>query len=125
MEIIALLSCFLVIVHIFCSIFIGLSTTKYITVNYLFSSRDEEIKSSLYLDRSKRAFNNLLETFPIFIILFFLSYIRQVDILDLARLWLLFRFLYIPAYLLNLKYFRTIIWMISFLILILIAIKFI
>ena len=124
-EIIALLSCFLIIVHIFCPMFIGLLTTKDVSIDYLFSSRDKEIKSSLYLDRSKRAFNNLLETFPIFIILFFLSYIKQVDILDLARLWLLFRFLYIPAYLLNLKYFRTIIWMISFLILILIAIKFI
>ena len=125
MEIIALLSCLLIIVHIFCPMFIGLLTTKHISIDYLFSSRDNEIKSSIYFDRSKRAFNNLLETLPIFIILFFLSIIKQVDNLDLAFLWLLFRFIYIPAYILNLKYIRTIIWMLSFLILILMGIKFI
>ena len=125
MEIIALLSCFLIIVHIFCPLFIGLFTTKNVSINYLFSSRDEEIKPSIYLERSKRAFTNLLETFPIFIILFFLSMIKQVDVTTLGLFWLLFRLVYIPSYIVGLKYIRTFVWMISFVILILIGIKFI
>ena len=125
MEIIALLSCFLIIVHIFCPLFIGLFTTKDVSINYLFSSRDEEIKPSIYLERSKRAFINLLETFPIFIILFFLSMIKQVDVTNLGLFWLLFRLIYIPSYIFGLKYIRTLVWMISFVILILIGIKFI
>ena len=125
MEIIALLACLLIIVHIFCPMFIGLLTTKDVSINYLFSSRDEEIKPSIYLERSKRAFTNLLETFPIFIILFFLSMIKQVDVTNLGLFWLLFRLIYIPSYIFGLKYIRTLVWMISFVILILIGIKFI
>ena len=123
MEIIALLACLLIIVHIFCPMFIGLFTTKDVSINYLFSSRDEEIKPSIYLERSKRAFTNLLETFPIFIILFFLSMIKQVDVTNLGLFWLLFRLIYIPSYIFGLKYIRTFVWMISFVILILIGIK--
>ena len=125
MEIIGLLTCLLIIVHIFCPMFIGLLTTKDVSIDYLFSSRDEEIKASIYLERSKRAFTNLLETFPIFIILFFLSMIKQVDIANLSLFWLLLRFIYIPSYVLGLKYIRTLVWMPSFVILILIGMKFI
>ena len=125
MEIIALLTCLLIIVHIFCPMFIGLLTTKDVSIDYLFSSRDEEIKASIYLERSKRAFANLLETLPIFIILFFLSMIKQVDIANLSLFWLLLRFIYIPSYVLGLKYIRTLVWMPSFIVLILIGIKFI
>ena len=125
MEIIALLTCLLIIVHIFCPMFIGLLTTKDLSIDYLFSSRDEEIKTSIYLERSKRAFTNLLETFPIFIILLFLSIIKQVDFTNLGLLWLLLRLIYIPSYILGLKYIRTLVWMPSFVILILIGIRFI
>ena len=125
MEIIALFSCILLIVHIFCPVLIGLFTTKDITIDYLFSTRDKEITYSSYFDRSNRAFKNLLETLPIFIILFFLSVFNQVDNFNLALLWILVRLIYIPVYILGLKYFRTFIWMISFLILILMGIKFI
>ena len=125
MEIIALFSCILLIVHIFCPVLIGLFTTKDISIDYLFSSRDKEIKYSSYFDRSNRAFKNLLETFPIFIILFFLSIIKQVDIGNFSLFWLLLRLIYIPSYILGLKYIRTLVWMPSFVILILIGIKFI
>tara|TARA_B100000902_G_C26696653_1_gene615087 strand:- start:80 stop:457 length:378 start_codon:yes stop_codon:yes gene_type:complete len=125
MEIIALLSCLLIIVHIFCPMFIGLLITKDVSIDYLFSSRDEDFKSSIYLERSKRAFTNLLETLPIFIILLFLSMIKQVDITNLGLLWLFLRLIYIPSYIFGLKYIRTLVWMPSFVILILIGIKFI
>ena len=125
MEIIALLTCLLIIVHIFCPMFIGLLTSKDVSIDYLLSSRDEEIKSSIYLERSKRAFTNLLETFPIFIILLLLSMIKQVDVVNLSLFWLFFRLIYIPSYILGLKYIRTLVWMISFVILILIGIRFI
>lgn len=125
MEIIVLLSCLLIIVHIFCPMFIGLLITKDVSIDYLFSSRDKDFKSSIYLERSKRAFTNLLETFPIFMILLFLSMIKQVDITNLGLLWLFLRLIYIPSYILGLKYIRTLVWMPSFVILILIGIKFI
>ena len=125
MEIIALFSCMLLIVHIFCPILIGLITTEDISMDYLFSSRDKEIKYSSYFDRSNRAFKNLLQTLPIFIILFFLSFFNQIDNFNLALLWILIRLIYIPVYILGLKYFRTLIWIISFFILILMGIKFI
>ena len=125
MEIIVLLSCLLIIVHIFCPMFIGLLITKDVSIDYLFSSRDKDFKSSIYLERSKRAFTNLLETFPIFMILLFLSIIKQVDITNLSLLWLFLRLIYIPSYILGLKYIRTLVWMPSFVILILIGIKFI
>ena len=47
------------------------------------------------------------------------------DNFNLTLLWILVRLIYIPVYILGLKYFRTFIWMISFLILILMGIKFI
>tara|TARA_B100000900_G_C20365267_1_gene628061 strand:+ start:457 stop:777 length:321 start_codon:yes stop_codon:yes gene_type:complete len=105
--------------------FIGLLITKDVSIDYLFSSRDEDFKSSIYLERSKRAFTNLLETLPIFIILLFLSMIKQVDITNLGLLWLFLRLIYIPSYIFGLKYIRTLVWMPSFVILILIGIKFI
>tara|TARA_B100001057_G_C22648493_1_gene871123 strand:- start:110 stop:430 length:321 start_codon:yes stop_codon:yes gene_type:complete len=105
--------------------FIGLLITKDVSIDYLFSSRDKDFKSSIYLERSKRAFTNLLETFPIFMILLFLSMIKQVDITNLGLLWLFLRLIYIPSYILGLKYIRTLVWMPSFVILILIGIKFI
>jgi uncharacterized MAPEG superfamily protein len=60
-------------------------------------------------------------------LLFYFSYpfFNQVDNFNLALLWILVRLIYIPVYILGLKYFRTFIWMISFLILILMGIKFI
>ena len=60
-----------------------------------------------------------------FVLLFAYGVFKQVDNFDLALLWILIRFIYIPVYILGLKYFRTFIWMISFLILILMGIKFI
>ena len=48
MEIIALLTCLLIIVHIFCPMFIGLLTTKDVSIDYLFSSRDEELNINLF-----------------------------------------------------------------------------
>ena len=125
MEIVALFSCILLIVHIFCPIIIGLLTTKDISIDYLFSSRDKALKNSYYFDRSNRSFKNLLETFPIFIILFFFSIINHVDNFNLAIMWVLLRLIYIPIYILGLRYIRTFIWVLSFLILILMGIKFI
>ena len=125
MEIVAILLCVLIIVHIFCTILTGLLSVKDISIDYLFSSRDKEITSSLYFDRAKRSFYNLFETLPLFIILFFLSIIKPVENTELAFLWVFIRFVYIPVYIFNLKYLRTIIWITSFIILILMGVKFI
>ncbi len=125
MEIVAILLCVLIIVHIFCTILTGLLSVKDISIDYLFSSRDKEVTSSFYFDRAKRSFYNLFETLPIFIILLFLSIIKPVENTELAFLWVFIRFVYIPVYIFNLKYLRTIIWIKSFIILILMGVKFI
>ncbi len=124
MENILLLSCALIVFHIICPMIIGILSSKDITFNYLFSSRDTEVKTSIFFERSKRTFINLLETFPIFLILMVLSIFKGVDNYNLGMFWLILRFIYIPLYVLNFKYIRTLIWASSFLLLILMLFKF-
>ena len=124
MENIIFLTCLLIGIHIICPMFIGLFFSKEITLDYLFSSRDIKIKAPLFYERAKRSFLNFFETFPIFIILVLVSMIKNVDNFDLSLIWLILRYLYIPVYIFGIKYLRTVIWGLSFITLILMAIKF-
>ena len=124
MENIIFLTCLLIGIHIICPMFIGLFFSKEINLDYLFSSRDIKIKPPLYYERAKRSFLNLYETFPIFIILVLFSMIKNVDNFDLSLIWLILRYLYIPVYIFGIKYLRTVVWGLSFITLILMAIKF-
>ena len=124
MEDIILLSCILIIVHILCPVIIGLLGSKEITIGYLFSSRDKDINVSKIYDRSKRSFLNLFETFPIFVMIILMSMIKNIDNYELGLYWIVLRFVYIPIYIAGLDYIRTIVWMFSFGILVLMGLKF-
>ena len=122
-ENIVLLTLLLILVQIFIPVTIDLLITKKLNFLYLFSSRDNSIKGSLFFDRSQRALKNLFETLPIFITLAILSIIKNVDISFLATLWLATRIIYIPIYIFGVDYVRTILWAVSLVCLIMMGIS--
>ena len=124
-ENIILLACLLVVIQIFVPIVIEYILKRKMDLSDLFSSRDKSIETSIYYNRGKRALSNLLETFPIFIFLVLLSIFREIDNSNLAILWLTFRLIYVPTYILGIDYARTLLWIGSMICLILMGIQFI
>jgi|TARA_B110000914_G_scaffold148583_1_gene130258 uncharacterized MAPEG superfamily protein len=92
-------------------------------LEYLLSSRDEPIEVAPFVGRANRAFLNLLESLPIFLVLAVLSIIQEVDNYDLATYWLGLRFLYFPLYVFNVIYIRSLTWMVSAICLVLMAVS--
>jgi len=124
LENILILSFLLVMIQLTIPMLIEL-LTKNTNLKYFLSSRDENIKISAHAQRANRALKNLLETFPIFIGLAFLSLIKDVDNSSIALFWLTFRIIYVPVYVLGINYIRTGIWAASLICLILMGLKFI
>ena len=84
------------------------------SVPYLASSRDEPPPpQSLTASRAGRAFRNYLESFPAFVALdlAFLATNHPAGIWP--TLWIAARIVYLPLYLFNGIYVRTIVWVIS------------
>ena len=123
-ENIILLTCLLVSLQIFIPILIDFIFMKKLNLLNLFSSRDDNIDNSIYFERGKRAFNNLLETLPIFILLMFLSISKDIDNLNLAALWLTLRVFYFPIYILGINFVRTFVWFGALVCLIMMSLKF-
>ena len=123
-ENILILSFLLVMIQLTIPMLIEL-LTKNTNLKYFLSSRDENTKISAHAQRANRALKNLLETFPIFIGLAFLSLIKDVDNSSIALFWLTFRIIYVPVYVLGINYIRTGIWAASLICLILMGLKFI
>jgi len=123
-ENIILLTCLLVLLQIFIPILIDFIFMKKLNLLNLFSSRDDNIDNSIYFERGKRAFNNLLETLPIFILLMFLSISKDIDNLNLAALWLTLRVFYFPIYILGINFVRTFVWFGALVCLIMMGLKF-
>ncbi|GJL73762.1 MAG: hypothetical protein NMNS01_29610 [Nitrosomonas sp.] len=78
---------------------------------YMLSSRDNPIEPSMLQGRVSRAGVNLQESLPAFLALALLVSIQQVDLAQAATIWLGLRVLYIPCYLLNIIYVRTLVWL--------------
>ena len=123
LEYIIILSFLLVLIQITIPVFISLFS-KSIKLSYLFSSRDKNSDTSIYEDRANRALKNLFETLPIFIGLVLLSITKDVDNASLAFFWLIARVIYVPVYILGVDYFRTVVWAISLITLVLMSVKF-
>ena len=123
LEHIIILSFLLILIQITIPILIGLYS-KNTKMSFLFSSRDENLDTSIYEDRANRALKNLFETFPIFIGVVLLSITKDVDNTSLALFWVIARVIYIPIYVSGINYLRTGIWAISLITLILMSIKF-
>jgi len=122
-EYIIILSFLLVLIQITIPVLISLFS-KNKKLSYLFSSRDENSDTSIYEERANRALKNIFETFPIFIGLVLLSIIKDVDNSSLAFFWLIARAIYVPVYILGVDYFRTGVWAVSLISLILMGVKF-
>ena len=124
LENILILSFLLVMIQLTIPMLIEL-LTKNTNLKYFLSSRDENTKISAQAQRANRALKNLLETFPIFIGITLLSLFKDVDNSTIALLWLIFRIIYVPVYVLGINYLRTGIWTASLVCLILMGLKFI
>ena len=123
LTIILILSFLLVLIQITIPVLMSLLTNN-VKLSYLFSSRDNEANTSIYIDRANRSLNNLFETLPIFIGLVLLSIINDVDNSLLAMIWLLARIIYVPVYIVGINYLRTGIWAIALICLIIMSINF-
>ena len=122
-EHILILSCLLVLIQIFIPIIIDYVFTQKINLPYLLSSRESFIENSVYYKRGRRALSNLLETFPIFIVLMFISVFKDIDNSNLAELWLVFRVTYLPTYIIGVNNIRTVLWAGSLVCLVLMSAK--
>lgn len=78
---------------------------------YMLSSRDEPPPQTLVHQRTTRAGANLMESLPAFLALCLLAIIQQVDLTQVAGAWLLLRVVYIPCYLFNILYVRSLVWL--------------
>ena len=81
-------------------------------LGYLLSSRDTDAPDRSVLQaRISRAGMNLRENLPAFLTLSLLSMIQQVDLTQVAMLWLGLRVLYLLCYMFNIIYVRTLVWL--------------
>ena len=91
--------------------------------SHYLSTRDAVVKIPNLAERLIRAHNNLKESLFIFIPLSLLSIIINVDVLMAATVWLVLRVIYVILYCLGVTYIRTILWFISIICLVDMAIR--
>ena len=96
---------------------------KEVPLSYNLSSRDEEVKIPIISGRGIRALKNLKESLFIFLPLSLLSIIFEVDVIVAASIWLALRVIYCVLYYLGISYLRTIVWFLSIICLIDMALK--
>jgi uncharacterized MAPEG superfamily protein len=83
-----------------------------LNIGYLISSRDGVAPDQSVLQgRISRAGANLQENLPAFLVLGVLATIQQVDLTQVAMIWLGLRVLYLLCYMFNLIYVRTLVWL--------------
>ena len=94
-----------------------------VPLSYNLSSRDEEVKIPIISGRGIRALKNLKESLFIFLPLSLLSVIFEVDVIVAASIWLALRVIYCVLYYFGISYLRTIVWFLSIICLIDMALK--
>ena len=94
-----------------------------VPLSYNLSSRDEEVKIPIISGRGIRALKNLKESLFIFLPLSLLSIIFEVDVIVAASIWLALRVIYCVLYYFGISYLRTIVWFLSIICLIDMALK--
>jgi len=88
---------------------------------WLLSSRDEVVEFSVHALRAKRAAINYMESLPAFLALALLAKIDGVDLGDLPMYWLICRAVYALLYLAGTPVVRSLVWIASLGILIMMA----
>lgn len=79
-------------------------------LKWMTSNRDEEPEVSTSYKRARRAWHNLQETFPIFLVLAVLGIVTETDLLFEMQLWLVFRVAHLITYMASLNTLRTLSW---------------
>ncbi len=80
---------------------------------YLASARDETPTRSPVLQRARRAAVNMQESLFIFLPLMLLAISRDVNVAEIATVWLGLRVAYMVLYMMGISHIRTIIWTLS------------
>ncbi len=89
------------------------ASTRLEKLDWMLSSRDEPLDLSVIQGRIQRAGNNLQESLAPFLALAIMSHIQNAPLETVAWMWLVSRVAYLPCYVFNIKYVRSIIWGIS------------
>ena len=99
------------------------ASTRLKEVKLLLGSRDEPMESTRMQGRIERAATNLKESLPAFLALCLLAMIQQVDLTQLAMIWLGLRIAYVICYMFGINPVRSIVWIASIVCLIMMAVK--
>ena len=94
-------------------------------VRYLLSNRDEPIQTSVPVQRVSRAATNLQETLPLFLALVILGIIAGQDLVAFGYSWLALRVAYLLCYSYGIEKIRSLIWIASVIVLVMMALKFV
>ena len=94
-------------------------------VRYLLSNRDEPIHTPVPVQRVSRAATNLQETLPLFLALVILGIIAGQDLVALGYSWLALRVAYLLCYSYGIEKIRSLIWIASVIVLVMMALKFV
>ena len=91
-------------------------------VNWLLGARDEPIDFGVHALRAKRAAANYMESLPAFLLLALLAKIDAVDLGSLPLVWLILRVVYAGLYLAGTPVVRTVVWLASLVVMVMMAI---
>ena len=94
-------------------------------VRYLLSNRDELIQTPVPVQRVSRAATNLQETLPLFLALVILGIIAGQDLVALGYSWLALRVAYLLCYSYGIEKIRSLLWIASVIVLVMMALKFV
>ena len=88
------------------------ASTNINNITYMLGGRDEEpSEQSILQGRISRAGVNLSESLPAFLALSVLSMIQNIDLTQVAIIWVGLRIVYLLCYMFNIIYVRTMIWL--------------
>tara|TARA_B110000263_G_scaffold244533_1_gene252690 strand:+ start:70 stop:462 length:393 start_codon:yes stop_codon:yes gene_type:complete len=91
--------------------------------SYLLSNRDKPIQMPLPVQRVSRAAANLQETLPLFLTLVILGIIAEENLVALGYTWLALRVSYLLCYSCGIEKIRSLIWVASVTVLVVMAFK--
>ena len=92
-------------------------------LDFLISNREGSVEEAPIVGRTRRAGSNILESLPAFLALSILSIVLEVDNYNLAMFWIGSRVLYYFTYMFGILYLRTLVWGVSIVCLVMMAIS--
>ena len=91
--------------------------------SYLLSNRDKPIQMPILVQRVSRATANLQETLPLFLTLVILGIIAEENLVALGYAWLALRVSFLLCYSYGIEKIRSLIWIASVIVLVVMAFK--